>query len=368
MPATSRDDIQFLAPHDICAAGVRLNTLRAVTTSGSTGAPLTVWRTRAEEQLLLALRARAFEEFGFGLRCRRAVIDHLDPATLRGGGRRELHERLGLLPRVLIDWRLPKAEIVDTLERFRPQVISGPPGILSSLADDLTAEDRRRLNVPLVTTGAEMMTAPTRRRIEQGFGAPVADRFGSHEVVFIAMQPPGNDEYRVCGESVFVEVVQEDGRPAQPGASGELIVTALHSFAMPFIRYRLGDRVVLGRASDPYQSLRSIEGRIVDRFRLPSGQLVHGYTLGEVVEASGLEVRRFQITQEQRGAFRVRLLLRSGERSFDQLEAALRERLEPGVGVSIEVVDALDHDGARKFYPFVSVERLEAWRAAQSQG
>ena len=195
-----------------------------------------------------------------------------------------------------------------------------------------------------------------------------ADRFGSHEVVFIAMQPPGSDEYRVCGESVFVEVVQEDGRPAHPGAAGELIVTAMHSFTMPFIRYRLGDRVVVGRSSEPYQTLRSIEGRTVDRFKLPSGQRVHGYTLGEVVEASGLEVRRFQITQERRDAFRVRLLLRSGERSFDQLEAALRERLEPGVGVSIEVVDALDHNGARKFYPFVSVERLEAWRAAQSQG
>ena len=116
------------------------------------------------------------------------------------------------------------------------------------------------------------------------------------------------------------------------------------------------------------QTLRSIEGRTVDRFELPSGELVHGDTLGEVVEASGLEVRRFQITQERRDAFRVRLLLRSGERAFEQLEAALREWLEPGVGVSIEVVDALDHDGARKFYPFVSVERLKAWRAARSQG
>jgi phenylacetate-CoA ligase len=289
----------------------------------------------------------------------------LDPATLQGKGRRDLHERLGLLPRVLIDWRLPKAEIVDMLERFRPQVISGPPAILSSLADDLTAEDRRRLNVALVTTGAEMMTVPMRRRIEHGFGAPVADRFGSHEVVFIAMQRPGREEYRVCGESVVVEVVQ-DGRPALPGESGELIVTALHSFAMPFIRYRLGDQVVVGQSNDPYQTLRSIEGRIVDRFKLPSGLLVHGYTLGEVVEASGLEVRRFQITQERRDAFRVRLLLRSGERPFDQLEGALRERLEPGVGVSIEVVDAFDQNGARKFYPFVSVERLEAWRAAKS--
>jgi phenylacetate-coenzyme A ligase PaaK-like adenylate-forming protein len=58
LPATSRDDMQFLPPHDICAEGVRINTLRSVTTSGSTGAPLTVWRTKAEEQLLLALRAR----------------------------------------------------------------------------------------------------------------------------------------------------------------------------------------------------------------------------------------------------------------------------------------------------------------------
>jgi phenylacetate-CoA ligase len=294
------------------------------------------------------------------------VIDHLDPSTLRKVNRQSLHQRLGLLPCLLIDWRSTKAEIVNRLERFRPHVVAGPPTILSSLADDLTDEDRRRLSVELARTGSEKLTEPMRRRIECGFGVPVVDRFGCHEAVFVAAQRPGRQDYRVCGESVVIEVLK-DGRPAQPGESGELIVTALHSFAMPFIRYRLGDQVVAGRSDDAYQALESIDGRTVDRFKLPSGRVIHGYTLGQAVETSGLQVRRFQITQERRDAFRVQLLPHSGTPSVEPLAVALRDLLEPGVSVSIEIVDALENDGSRKFYPFVSLERIEAWRAAKAR-
>jgi phenylacetate-CoA ligase len=246
-------------------------------------------------------------------------------------------------------------------------VVSGPPSILSWLADELTDDDRRRIPARLVLTGGETLTPQMRGQIERGFGLPVADVYGSHEVVFIAMQRPRRPEYRVCEEAVVIEVLR-DGAPALPGETGEIVVTALQSFAMPFIRYRLGDRVALGEApggsAGPYTTLRSIEGRTIDRFILPDGRALHGYALGEAVEESGLRVRRFQIIQERRDAFRIALVLYEPPRGeLERLASRIREILGPAVTVHLDIGPALRPTGSRKFYPFVSFERLSAWGA-----
>ena len=363
IPPTSRSDVQFLPPEEVCAQGYDVNRLRKVTTSGSTGNPLTIRRTMNEERLLLAFRARAAAGCGLGFGSRRVQIDHLDSDPRSHERLTHAHERIGILPRLLVDWRTPKTDLLRAIEAFRPDIINGPPSILSWLADELTDEDRRRIRAKLVLAGSEMMTSPMRRSIRSGFGVPVGDIYGSHEAVFIAMNLPGRSGYRVCEEATLVEVLR-DGVPAGPGESGELYVTALHSYAMPFVRYRLGDSVVVGPYDGPYLSLQSIEGRTADRFILPDGRKVHGYTLGEAIESSPLEVRRFQITQERRDRFNVRLVLRRPMvTEVERLRSELQQRLSAEVQVEIEVVDSLDPVG-RKFYSFISVERLEAWRAA----
>jgi phenylacetate-CoA ligase len=363
IPITARSDIQLLPPSETCASSCDPESLRAVMTSGSTGAPLIVRRTLTEERLLLAFRARAVRSFGFGLGVRHGVIDHVDANFQGDGSRPQLYQRMGIMPRVVIDWHTPKDDILRKFGEFRPHIIGGPPSLLADLADELTEQDRRRLTAELVRTGAETMTPRMRQRIEQGFGVPVIDTIGSHEVVFIAMQRLHKPEYRICEEAVLVEVLR-DGQPVAPGGSGELVVTALHSFAMPFIRYRLGDEVVAGPCTGAYSTLQAIEGRTIDRFTLPSGRVVHGYVLGEQVETSGLEVQRFQITQERRDCFRVRLKLRaSPPAGLAALSDALRSCLEPCVEVHVNTVDSLDRGDSRKFYPFVSFERLEAWRS-----
>lgn len=365
IPLTSRGDLQFLPPNEICAKGVDPHSLRSVMTSGSTGAPLTVRRTLFEEKLLLALRAKAVGSFGLGPRARTAVIDHLDAETLQTGTPLQLHQRLGFLPRTVIDWRTPKDDIVRRLQEFRPHIINGPPAMLSALADELTDADHKQLTASIVRTGGEQLAPATRDRLERGFGLPVVDMIGSHEVVFIAMQRLNEPRYRICDESVLVEVLR-DGQPVASGETGELVVTALHSFAMPFIRYRLGDGVVRGALDGGYSTLESIEGRTIDRFMLPSGKIVHGYTLGEKIETSELPVQRFQITQEQRDRFRVRLMFRSIPSSVvTPLADGIRSCLEPGVEVHIEQVESFDNNVGKKFYPFISIERLEAWRSAK---
>jgi phenylacetate-coenzyme A ligase PaaK-like adenylate-forming protein len=71
-----------------------------------------------------------------------------------------------------------------------------------------------------------------------------------------------------CDEAALVEVVH-DGRPAADGEQGDVVATALHSYAMPFIRYRLGDIVTRGEQSCacglPFATIGTIQGRMHHR-------------------------------------------------------------------------------------------------------
>jgi len=371
IPISSREDIQRLRPDEICDAGARIDSLLVVRTSGSTGAPLTVRRTAVEERLLLTFRFRAATEFGLRPTMRRVQIDYFSAETLKREGRRRFHERLGLHPRLLIDWQTPKREMIDQIERFRPHVLSGPPSILSWIGGELTEEDRRRIRVELITTGGETVTPATRRVIETAYGAPLVERYGSHEFVYIAVRSPRGGGYRVCEDAVVVEVLR-DGQPVRAGESGEIVLTALHLYAMPFIRYRLGDEVRLADAAGPhstcYTMLGSIEGRTMERFFLADGSVIHPYTFSSAIERSGVAVRQFQVIQEQRDAFRVRVVLPHDQGTdLRRIAACLRDVLPATISVHVDTAESLWSPRSRKLRTYIPCEFLRARTAAEGE-
>ena len=363
LPTTERADIQLLPAEDVCAVGLAHRINRITRSSGSSGSPLAVRRTAAEERVLLAFRARAVAAWGFGPRARRVKIDHIN-ATALAAEAPKWYEKFGIKPRLILDWRMPREETVAGVARFQPHLISGPPSLLAELADELTDSDRARIPASRILTGGEVLSASARERIERGFGCPVSDVYGCTEIVFISMEAPGEEGHRLCEESLIVEVL-DNGVPSR---RGEIFLTGLHQLSMPFIRYRLGDYVEVMDGAGPHRLLRSIDGRVTDRFLLPDGRRLHGYSLGELVETSGLPVRKFQITQIRRDVFRIRLVLEAaGQESLAALDEKLRHILGPGVQVRLKVVDSLDRPH-RKFYPYVSCERLNELRGSDIPG
>lgn len=365
IPLSSRGDVQSLAPNQICAEGLDIDSLLVRRTSGSSGAPLTIRRQRWEERLLQALRLRYTADHGPGWRSQRAEIRYAAGDTLwdPARSRRPIHQRLGFSQRFVLDWDIPKHEMVDRLAAARANIVVGPPSVLSWKADELTAADRERLQVRYVITGSETLTDDIRERVEHGWGAPVYDNYGSHEFVFIANQQLDGQGYRVCGESLIVEVLR-DGKPAGPGEEGELVGTALHSFAMPFLRYRLGDLVQVGHDERPedvsVRTLSRISGRTMDRFLLPGGRVVHPYRIANVLRDEELWVRRFQIVQPKREQFQIRVVAHE-KPSPERLADAARRIEHPfagSVSVQFQLVEDLPLTAGGKFQPYLSYERL----------
>lgn len=364
IPLSSRADIQSLSPNEICTEGLDLDSLLVRRTSGSSGAPLTIRRERWEERLLQALRLRYTADHGPGWRSQRAEIGYsAGPALWDINSDPPLHQRLGFSRRFVVGWEMPKDELIDRLAATRAAILVGAPSVLSWKADELTAADRERLRIRHVITGGETLTDDVRERLETGWGAPVYDNYGSHEFVFIGNQRLDGEGYRVCGESLIVEVLR-DGKPAGPGEEGELVGTALHSFAMPFIRYRLGDLVRVGGDENPEDvsvgTLSRISGRTMDRFLLPGGRVVHPYAIANVLRDEEPWVRRFQISQPERARLHIQVVPLE-EPGADRLEVVARRierKFEGALSVGLQVVKELPPTAGGKFQPYLSYERL----------
>ena len=70
--------------------------------------------------------------------------------------------------------------------------------------------------------------------------------YSCEEAGYIALQCPQAEHYHCQSESVLVEVLDDEGRPCTPGQVGKVVLTALHNFAMPLIRYENQDYAEVG--------------------------------------------------------------------------------------------------------------------------
>jgi phenylacetate-CoA ligase len=153
-----------------------------------------------------------------------------------------------------------------------------------------------------------------------------------------------------------VEVLGEDGRPVEAGERGEVVLTSLHSLAMPFIRYRIGDVVTQGAAvgcacGSPFGTIGRVQGRMLDFFRLPSGRLVHPYEIVAKLQEDGW-VGQYQVVQE--AADRIVVLVAPGPAFSPEKAAAFEARAAAVVGpeatVRAEVVERIEPAPGGKFH------------------
>ncbi|MCZ7384318.1 MAG: hypothetical protein O8C63_06155 [Candidatus Methanoperedens sp.] len=357
IPWSSRDDLQRLPAEEAVARGIHPRELVVHRTSGSSGQPLSIRRTWFEDRLLQAYRLRVLCRLGLRVTDRRAAV-----VTRRLTGPSPWYMRLGFLPYEEVHCLWPPEQILSRLRAIRPDVLRGYPGTLSWLAGLLLSADRDSIRPRFITTDSETLTSDMRARISEGFGAPVIDFYDSHEFNLIAWECSAGGRYHVSDLSLIAEVMK-DGRPAEPGEEGELVGTALHSWAMPFIRFRLGDQVTRGEdrcaCGAPNSILARVEGRVADRFELPDGRSVHPYTLVASLVMHAPWLRRYQIVQEQIDRIRVRLVPMPGETpaadALTGVRQILAERLGRDIYVEIEVVDEIPAGPSGKFRPYYSL-------------
>lgn len=237
------------------------------------------------------------------------------------------------------------ASVWRRLEKFRPKFVMGYTSSLATLADALL-QSNLRLSHPVrgVITIAETLTPDRKRLIEEYFRAPIINRYGLREFGSWSAQScrESPDQFHINTELVVCEILRPDGRACAPGERGRIVLTDLHNFARPFIRYDTGDLAMAGAGTCTcgrgFPLLGAIEGRSLECLRTPSGAEISPTVLGHFlfVYHDHLDaVRQYQLVQES--ADRVKLLIVSGPGWYEERRGRLQADLTVLLGNEMHV-------------------------------
>jgi phenylacetate-CoA ligase len=194
-------------------------------------------------------------------------------------------------------------EFVEVLNSKRPKLIVAYAQAIYELAKFAQEQSLTVVPQKAIITSAGTLYPFMREKIERIFQCRVFNRYGSREVGDVACERPGFEGLWVAPWGTYVEIVDDDDNPVPPGVEGNILVTSLGNYAMPLIRYKIGDRGALAAESQgqkTIQILEKVSGRITDNFKTKDGKIVPGeyfiHLLGVVLNKGGIE--KFQLIQK----------------------------------------------------------------------
>jgi phenylacetate-CoA ligase len=242
----------------------------------------------------------------------------------------------------LSEQRVP--ELLDDLNRYRPEVIVAYTKPIYELARHIDEQGLRPFQPKSIVVGAEKLHDFERELVERIFGAPVFETYGSREFMLIGAECDRHNGMHLNMEHLFVEILDACGQPTPPGDEGELVVTDLYNYGMPFVRYATGDRAVAGldqcSCGRGLPLLKKIAGRQLDMLRTPDGRLIPGEFFPHLVK-DFRAIRRFQVVQERPDLV---LLCLATDANWNtetsrHLESLVRQTLGPLVRFEVQLVN-----------------------------
>ncbi|MCC6918478.1 MAG: phenylacetate--CoA ligase family protein [Alphaproteobacteria bacterium] len=361
LPPMERRALQRAA--DIFSKGVppAHHPLNRTQTSGSTGEPVTVVRTRVNNLDWLALTMRDYTWHGADFARPLAVVRANIPGLSRNpdwGAPASLLRHTG--PSIAIPIALSAAEIFALLEEVRPGNLLAYPGTLRALVDHAVATGARLEGLKAIRSIGETLSPELRTDARNTFGAPVTDVYSAQEVGYIALECPDSGLYHTMAETMIVEVLKDDGTPCAPGETGRVVLTDLRNLATPLIRYAIGDHA---EAAAPcpcgrgLPTLKRILGRERNLILMRDGTrhwpLVGFHRFREIAPVS-----QYQMIQRTPEEIEVRLVT---ERPLTpQEEQGLTQRIQTSLGHPFRLSfvyfpDRLPIPASGKFEEFMSL-------------
>jgi phenylacetate-CoA ligase len=238
-------------------------------------------------------------------------------------------------------------EAARQLVHFQPQMLEVYVSAVTLLARLVRDRGIAGIRPGFIQTGSELLTPEDRQLIEETFTCPVFDHYGCREMGLIAKECTAHHGLHIMAESNLVEVLDADNQPAPPGTMGQMVVTNLNNYAMPFVRYEIGDMGVLSPTACScgrgLPLLESVQGRTIDVITSPSGKLLHGAFFNTLLwKLSGLY--QFRIIQETPADLCLQLVpgpTFNRQVSLTFLEEAIHRYGDPAFQVRFELCDHL---------------------------
>lgn len=349
-------------------AGATVDVKKA--TSGTTGMPLTIGYNIDSDHWRKAVRLRGYRWGGYGLGKRAVHYWGFDNPLATQFKRAKLRADRFMRREIFVDCvRRGEVELeafARLLERYRPGLIVSYSHAVADFARYVQSKDRRTWDDIPVICGAEKLLAEDRPLVEKTFGPGIFETYGCREVMLMSAECGAHAGMHVSMENVVVEIIVRDAsggeRPALPGEVGEVVITDLHNYAMPLIRYVNGDLATAG-PTEPcacgrgLARIAGVEGRTADTLTDGDGNRVAGLMFSMLLSSLKDIINQFQVIQHKDKSVTVKLI--PGPRYEEEGRAAVQNVVQKylrGLPVAIEEVGeiVLDPSGKRRI---VRVER-----------
>ena len=346
LPILTKDEIRMNFG-DLIAVDFPKKEIVASSSGGSTGQPLSFYRTRESGNWSSAAELRAYGWSGFKFGDKQALIwgspiDLSNWDSLRGRVWNSVTRTLILDAGSMSENSMRK--FAQKLAWFKPKAIRGYASGVYIFAKFLESQGIN-LEPDAVITSAEMLFPQERTKIEDVFRCNVYDFYGSREVPSIASECSEKCGYHISSENVLLEFVKDHEEVAS-NETGDILVTDLTNYAMPFIRYRNED---LGKPLDEFcpcgrglPLMRSLEGRITDVTVTHDGRSISSLVFFHFFQDLQ-HVKEFQIIQESCEKINVKIVKRSqySEEDSNYITNRMKKIVGEDTQINIEYVDSI---------------------------
>ena len=324
-----------------------------VTTSGSTGEPFTIFAEKKQLDMRWAATLRSTEWTGhrFGDRQVRLWHKHLGMKKLEIFKERveSLFSRRKFVPAYEISENNIKGFLEDIM-KYKPVLLDGYAESYNIIAQHLRSVNYNGHKPKGIMSSAQTLSPESRKRIEEAFGCKVYDKYGAREFAGgLAYQCSEQNGYHIVAECGIIEIVDNEGKNVKPGQLGTVLITELNNYALPLIRYKLGD---FAMAMDPNITCKcgrglplmgNIDGRIQATILGTKKQMVPGSFFARLFANYDYAIRQFQVVQSEFGKITVRIVKahRYDKSVLDTVLGEIRKHLGEDIVVNIEFVDII---------------------------
>lgn len=363
---------------DLLADDFPRSQLLEVHTGGSTGEPLCFYSSRESVASHgVARTLRALE--GAGIRVGDRTVTVTERTHSSAAWATPFRDIVRLLSgRYIVDFAsLSDSSLPFLVERIaglHPRGLTGFPSALCIIAEFIRDSGIPAPDIHTIVTGGEALFDEQRPMLRDIFGTEPFSNYSSFENYSIAHECEAHAGMHVAAEDLVVEIVDSMGRPVGPGRQGRIVITNLHEYGMPLIRYDTDDEssfleepCICGRS---LPRLSPVIGRSGDNIYTPSGRRLSARSF-RVHHLATLGVRRFQVVQDKIDHVIVRVVpnallsMSSATELATAVGAHFGSTLGDDVDVQVDVVERIEPTPAGKHLFFISkIERPRVQRVS----
>lgn len=346
VPITNKKMFQKAESSWYIADGMDAQKLVRKRTSGSSGSPLDVYYTPEDRIYRTILHLRILFHNGMKFRDKIAHIsDSRNIPDYRYG-----FQKIGFFPKDFV-YAADSAQVqLEKLRQIDPAVIYSYASSMVLLASEIERQGKCPVQPRLIFTTGELLNRDDRELINRAFSVSLRDIYGIVEMGDVAWQCPELIGYHLNMDSFLAEVLV-DGRSAEPGENGRLVITNLHSQAMPFIRYVVGD-VITAPSTTPcpcgcsFPRIEVLQGRADDWLYAADGKRVSPLIF---VVASIKGVQQYRMIQKAYDHLIVEILPSAAytDETLQKVKEHVVEVMGPGLRVEAVKVDQIPQQSGK---------------------